>query len=452
MTNIFELNPRESIHNLIERHEWAELNRIAEGLSMPELADMLAGLEKVDQTALFRNISPSLSAGVFPYLPYESITTLLKGLTDKEIRVLLASIYPDDRTKLFEILPGQTIQRLLNLLAPDDRKQVNCLLGFPEESVGRLMTPDYVAVRPEWTITQALSHIRVYGKNSETINNIFVTNQDWQLLANIELRRLILADPSTSIEQIMDHKFVCLSPLDDREQAVRMIQRFDVFVLPVVDDAGVLLGIVTADDVFDVAQQEVTEDFQKSSAIAPLRASYGEAGIKELYLSRVVWLITLIFINLISSGIIAAYETTLASAISLAFFIPLLIDSGGNAGSQSATIMIRALATGEVRFSDWYRILLKELAVGAALGVTMGFGGLALGLFRGGIMMGLTVGISMIGIVVVSNLIGMALPFLLTRLKLDPAVASSPLITSIADSAGLLIYFSVAALLLRLPL
>jgi magnesium transporter len=248
----------------------------------------------------------------------------------------------------------------------------------------------------------------------------------------------------------MDRTYVSLSAFDDREQAVRTMQRYDLAALPVVDSAGVLLGIVTVDDVLDVAQEEATEDFQKVAAVAPLGVRYREAGVWSLYRKRIGWRLVLVAVNLASSGVIALYEEALAAAVALAFFIPLLIGSGGNAGAQSATLMIRALATGDVGLDQWLRTLLKELGVGISLAVTMGVAAWLLGLVRVGVEVGFVVALAMVAIVIVANIIGVTLPFLLIRFRLDPAVASSPLITTIVDATGLLIYFSIATWLLAL--
>jgi magnesium transporter len=438
------------IKELIEKKDWYALRGTIAKWPAPEIVDLLLTLDKPERVLLFRLLPRQLSEEVFSYFEPEEQNALLKELTDEETRQLLASLPPDDRTALFEELPGQATQRLLNLLSPEDLKEVRQLLGYPEESVGRLMTPDYVAVRPNWTVAQALEQIRQKGKDSETVNMIYVVDDSWKLLDALELRRIILANPTDYIEQLMDYSVVSLSAFDDRERAVYMIQRYDVFALPVVDSNGVLLGIVTADDVMDVAQEEATEDFHKGAAVAPLKVSYREAGIWSLYAKRIGWLITLVFVNLASSGVISAFEHTLSSAIALAFFIPLLIDSGGNAGSQSATLMVRALATGEVKVDQWIRTVLKELGVGVALGLTMGLAGSLLGYVRGGPAIGVVVGLSMLAIIVVANIIGVAIPFLLTKFRLDPAVASSPLITSVADAAGLLIYFVIASNVLHL--
>lgn len=421
------------------------------GRPVPELADLLMSIDQSERAVFFRLLPRETATEVFAYLEPQHMNTLLADLTDDEKQRLVTDLRPDDRTALFEELPGQVIQRLLNMLSAVDRKEAQILLGYPEESVGRFMTPDYVAVRPDWTVAYALEHIRARGKDSETINNVYVTDERWRLLDDIELRRFILANPEDRVEQLMDNSFVSLGALDDREQAVRAMERHDVFVLPVVDPDGILLGIVTADDVLDVAREEATEDFYKSAAIAPLKTSYHEAGIFALFLRRVGWLVALILINLASSSVIAAFEKTLTAAISLAFFIPLLIGSGGNAGSQSATLLIRALATGDVRLNQWFKVIARELGVGLALGAVMGLGGALLGIVRGGHTIGMVVGLSMTAIIVVSNLVGVVLPFALTRFKIDPAVASSPVITSIVDCTGLVIYFAIAARLLGLP-
>jgi magnesium transporter len=242
----------------------------------------------------------------------------------------------------------------------------------------------------------------------------------------------------------MDYSYVTISAMEDREEAVRVMHRHALSVLPAVDSAGVLLGIVTVDDVLDVAEEEITEDFHKAAAVQPLKSGYREAGVWPLYRKRIGWLVALILINMVSSTVISVYEEVLASAMVLTFFIPLLIASGGNAGSQSATLMIRALATGDVKLTQWFRVLAKELLVGLALGTTMGLAGGLLGLFQGGYQIGVVVGLAMVAVVLVANIMGVALPFLLLRLGLDPAVASSPLITSIADATGLAIYFAIA--------
>ncbi len=436
------------IEELLQDQRWHDLRQALKEWPSPDIAELLLQLKKRDRVLVFRLLPRPLSSEVFSYLESRQQDELLRDMTDEEMRQLLANLPPDDRTHFLEELPGQAIQKLLNLLTPEDRRETVQLLGFPEESVGRLMTPDYVAVRSDWTIAQALEHIRHKGRDSETINVIYVVDPLWKLIDALELRRLILAPPDLTVEQIMDRTFVSISAFEDREKAVQMIQHYDLDVLPVVDSEGILLGIVTVDDVMDVAQEETTEDFQKVAAIVPLKTSYSESSLWTLYRKRIGWLIGLVLVNLASSGVIAAYEEVLTSAIALAFFIPLLIDSGGNTGAQSATLMVRAIATGDVELRQWIWAIGREMGLGILLGLTIGLATWFLGLFRGGFEIGIVVGLAMLTIVVVSNMIGVMLPFLLTRLRLDPAVASGPLITSIADVVGLIIYFSMATWIL----
>jgi magnesium transporter len=436
------------VKELISQRRWADIRRVLVDEPPPHLADLLFSLDTPEMVLVFRCLPREVSSEVFALLGKSDRNAMLEALTDEETRHLLADLDPDDRTDLLQELPGEVTQRLLNLLSPADLEEARQLLGYPEDSVGRLMTPDYVAVRPEWTVAQALDHIRHRGTDSETINIIYVTDARWKLLDALELGEFILADPDATVRDIMNRSFVALSAFDDREEAVRVMQRYDLFVLPVVDSTGVLVGIVTADDILDVAQEEATEDFHLVGAVSPLRMSYREAGVRFLVRSRVGWLLALTLVNLVSSGVIAAFERTLASVIALAFFIPLVIDSSGNAGAQSATMMVRALATGDLRPAEWRATVLKELLVGASLGLAMAAASALLGVVRGGPAVGLIVGVTMFAVIVLGNTIGVLLPFFLVRLRLDPAVASSPLITSIADATGLLIYFSVATLVL----
>lgn len=440
--------PTNNIEVLLKSKRWIELRETLASWPPAEIADLLMNLDNIDRALLFRSLPRSVSSEVFAYMETEEQNSLLADLTAEETRHLLANLSPDDRTQLFEELPGQATQKLLNLLNAEDLREARQLLGYPEESIGRLMTPDYVAVRPEWTIQHALEHIRSRGRNSETINVIYVTDANWRFLDALDLRHFILADPGQRVADIMDQSYVRLSAFDDREQAVQVMQRYDLPVLPVVDSDGILVGIVTFDDVFDVAEEEATEDFHKTAAVTPIRGSYSDARISELYSKRILWLLVLVFVNIFSGSAIAAFEDTLAAVIALVFFLPLLIDSSGNAGSQAATLMVRALAMGDVRLKDWARILVKEILVAILLGITMGVAVSFIAAWRGGPDVSLVVSVSMVLVVIVGSMIGTILPFVLSRLKFDPATASAPLITSLSDISGVLIYFSLATWLL----
>lgn len=437
------------LHDLIEARDWAALRDALAEWPAPEVADLLVELPKSDRVLLFRALPREQAAEAFAHLEVEEQDRLIRDMSDEETRHLLAELSPDDRTHLLEELPGQATQRLLNLLSPEDLREARWLLGYPEESVGRLMTPDYVAVRRHWTVQQALRQVRRKGHVSETIHRIYVVDDDWKLVDDIELLRLILAEPEAEVAEVMDDSFVSVPAFADREEAVELIQRYDITALPVVDSAGVLVGIVTVDDVLDVAEEEATEDFHNFGSVGPIKTSLLEASILFVYRRRIGWLMGLVFMNIFSSAGIAFFESTIEAMVGLVFFLPLLIGSGGNAGSQSATLVIRALATGDVEASDWLRLLGKELIVALAIGTTMALGVSLIAQFRAPEVVPV-VALTMVLIVLVGSLIGLLLPFLLTRAGLDPATASAPLVTSLADISGVLIYFSIANRVLQL--
>jgi magnesium transporter len=437
------------IEEMIDRKQWHNLRNFLSEQPAQDIAEFLTELVQDNRIVVFRLLSRPLATEVFSYLEAGHKDGLIQDLSREETRYLLDHLPPDDRTDFFEELPGLAIQRLLNLLSPEELRESRKLLGFPKESVGRLMTPDYVAVREHWTIAQALSHIRRVGKESETINWVFVIDDSWHLLDEIELKQFIFAEPTEVVKHLMNESVASISADEDREKAVEMMQHYDVTVLPVVDSEGILLGIVTVDDVLDVAEEEATEDFHLTAAVKPLKMSYREAGMFSLYRKRVVWLAALLLINLASGGVIAYYEETLTSAIALAFFIPLLMASAGNTGAQSATLVVRAIATGDLPLSQWLQTVGREVGVGLLLGTTLGFAGWWFGLFKGGVEIALIVSMSMLSVVLVTNIIGVVIPLLLTRLDIDPAVASSPLITSIADVSCLFIYFTIATMVLN---
>ena len=439
------------IRTLLGRKDWAGVRVLLRDVPPPDVADVLLALGKQERVLLFRLLPRSLASDAFSYLEPFKKDELLKELSDEEARELLADLYPDDLAEFLEEMPGMATQRLLNLLDPVDRKDALHLLGYPEKSVGRLMTPYYVAVRPEWTVAQALDHIRERGRDSETIHVIHVVDARWRLLDTLSLRRFILAGPDDTVERIMDRSFVSITASEDRQEAVRLIQHYDLVTLPVVDSGGVLLGIVTVDDVLDVAQKEATEDIQLSAAVSPLKISYRDSGLWTLFSRRVGWLAALVLVNMASGGVIACHEDLLTSSIALTFFIPLLIATGGNAGSQSATLMVRAMATGEVKPAQYTWAVGRELVVGLILGLALGLLSWMLGFYRGGVQMALVLFLAMASIVVVTNIIGAGLPFILYRLGMDPAVASSPLVTSVADVVGLIIYFFIASNLMGIP-
>jgi magnesium transporter len=435
---------RPEIEELIQAKDWGVLRESLELWPPPELSDMLLSLPKSDRVLFYRALPRHSAAEVFSHLEPADQDELLRNLSDEETRHLLANMLPDDRTHLLEELPGQVTQRMLNLLSPSDLREARWLLGYPEDSVGRLMTPDYVAVKQDWTVEAALRHIRQTGKRSETVNRIYVVDDEWRLVDDIALRRFILAEPETRVSEIMDHSFASVSAFEDSEEAVRVIRRYDQVALPVLDSAGVMVGIVTVDDLLDVAEEEATEDFHRVGSVEPIRTKMLETPVQILYQRRIGWLLVLVFLAIPSFFVMKHYEATTAEVGALVLFLPLLIGSAGNAGSQSATLMVRAIATGDVTRSDWFYLLGRELGVALTLGVTMAAAASLPGYFFGGSQVAIVVGFTMVSVVVLGSLIGMSLPFLLDRMDLDPATASAPLVTSIADIAGVLFYLSFA--------
>lgn len=418
--------------------EWAD----------PELADLIGALKAKQQILLFRLLARQQAAHVFALFEPEHQDRILRALTDVDTRALLARLSPDDRTALLDELPATVTKRLMQLLSPEDLAESRQLLGYPDDSVGRMMNPDYIRVRAEWTVEQALAHIRKFARDSEVFNILYVTDGEGVLVDVLRMRRLILAPLNTVLSELLNYRFFSLSAYDDQEFAVEQIQRYDVNALPVVDSDGVLLGIVTVDDLFDVAEEEATEDIQKGAAVSPLETNYSSAASLLLFRKRIGWLIILIFVNLLSAAVISNYLDYLQAYVALVLFMPLVIASGGNTGAQSATLMVRALAVGDLKFSGWMKVLTKELKVGAMLSLAMGFFAFVLGIYRSESRIALTVGLSMFFAVFFANMIGALLPLMLKKFKIDPAAASSPLVTSIMDTVGLQIYFTMAIVVL----
>lgn len=440
------------IEDLIRSRDWVALKESLQDVPSVDIAELFEEIDSDVAVVIFRLLKKQKAAEVFSHLSNSKGVEFIDLLTRRQLTDVMSNLEPDDRVTLLEELPGSLTQRILNSLNPEDQQEVRKMLGYPKESIGRLMTSRYVKVKRDWTVEQAMQHIRKFGYSAETVNVIYVVDENEKLIDDLKLTRLILADPEDRIESLIDFTFVALNAFDDQEHAVAMLSKYDRIALPVVDSDGVLIGIVTVDDILDIAREEVTEDFHKGAAVAPLRKTYRETSVWTLFGKRIQWLIILVFVNVLASGIIDHYQEVLSSAIALAFFIPLLIGSGGNTGAQSATIMVRAIATGDVRLSHWMRVAGKEILVGLTLGGIMGLASYFLGFFYGGRQIGLVVGVSMVLIVLVANIMGALLPFLLTRLDVDPAMASGPLITTIVDIMGLLIYFGVATWILQLLL
>lgn len=445
------------IVELVKQKNWQTLKEALSQWPAPDIADLIASLPDPELVIVFRLLPQHLQSEVFAEFDPETQLTLIKSLSDEQVKTIIAELAPDDRAELFGDLPPELIQRALNLLSPEDRRETLLSLGFPPSSVGRLLTPDYVAVFAHWTVKQALEHIRKNGVDAETINTVYVIDEQKRLIDDIPLRKLILAPMDARIESVMDHEVISIEATADQEEAARVMERYDLLALPIVNQEGVLLGIVTIDDILDVVREEQTEDITKISGIHPGKidltfiTKLREVPVRLLYRSRVAWLLALLIMDLITGGIIHGFSDFLAKYVVLVTFLPVLVDTAGNAGSQSATLVIRALAVGTVRMRDWLYLVGREFLVAAALGLTMGAGISIMGVVRGGWRIAPVVVIAMVVNVMVGSIIGIVLPFIFTKLKRDPATASTPLITTIADILGTAIYFSTAYIILGKP-
>ena len=437
----------------LEREE--DVAEKLEEMAVQDIADAMGELDPEERLMVLRLLPVERRTDTFSYLTSGLQREVIDNLEQNEARRVLAEMVPDDRTAFLESLEPEDLENFLKLLRPEDLKQSLKLLGYPEESMGRLMTPRFVAVRPSWTVARALDHIRHEAHRGETINFVFVTDERGRLLDAVKLKDFILARQDAKVDSLMDEEFYSIQAAADREEGVQVIQRYDINTLAVTDKNGVLLGIVTVDDIMDVAEQETTEDFQKLGGTGTLNISLREASPGFLYRKRIGWLMILVLVNLVSGLSIAIFEDAIEAVIALVFFLPLIIASSGNAGSQSATLMVRALATGDVELKDWLRLWGKEFSVALGLGITMGVAVSIIGAWRGGPELGMelamVVGFAMLAVVIMGAMLGMLLPFILQRLNMDPATASTPLITSVADVLGILIYFSIASAILTLP-
>jgi magnesium transporter len=438
------------VKELIQVKNWRLLKEILAEWAAQDILDLLEVIEETDRVIIFRILPRDLAAEVFSELDSNEQKSLLAQLGSEYIKEIFLELPPDDRTDVFEELPAKVTKKLLNLLPGDERKEAMQLLGYPEDSIGRLMTPDFVAIRPYWTVTQSLEHIRRFGRDAETVDIVFVVDEKWHLIDDIPLHRLILANTAEKVESLMDREFHSISASEDQEEAVTIMKKYNINVLPVVDSQNILLGVITVDDVIDVYEDEVTEDIHKGASVIPFELNYTTASTFSLFRKRIIWLSLLTVAGFLSSSVISSFEETLGNIIILAFFIPVLIGAGGNTGTQSATLIIRALVTGDLTPQKWFNVIKKELFVGLLLGIALGTILYIWSYFwKGEKMLSLVIGLSVLLIAIWANLIGSLLPIILRKLRLDPAIVSSPLISTIMDASGLFIYFSIAILLLH---
>lgn len=443
---------------LIQAKDWDTLRETFAELEPSDRAEVLESISLHDSAIVFRILPRDLAAETYEYLPLEVQTGLIETLGDEQIVRVLDEMAPDDRTRLLEELPASVTRRILQTLSPEQRKIARRLLGYPEDSAGRLMTPEYVAVRPDLTVTEALAVIREQAPRRETINVIYVTDARGRLLDDVELSTLVLAKPETLISDLDDGSLVSLPATATREEVVAQFKKYDRLALPVTDTGGELLGIITFDDVQDVQSEVAAEDIQKMGGMEAVEAPYLDISFWTMVQKRAPWLAVLLLGETLTASAMSAYEHEFERAQVLSLFVPLIISSGGNSGSQATSLIIRSFASDELSVRDWWKVFVRELRTGLVLGLILGVIGAARIAFWPGrehlytahyAMVSITVAFSLVGVVAFGSLAGSMLPFILRRLRLDPATASAPFVATLVDVSGLIIYFNVASLLLR---
>lgn len=452
-----QLTVKEQFEAVIQTEDKLRIKDFLNDQNISDVAELVYEFPE-HSSSIIANMSMNRAASVFKILETPTQKIIIKGLPPNTVASLLNELPADDRTDFLEGLPSNAVRELIKLLDPEERKITLSLLGYPENSIGRLMTPDYVYVYPHNTIEEVFATIRKFGKDSETINVIYVINQKGELLDDIRIRDFILNPPDRRVSELMDDRVIALHPEDDQETAAEVFKMNNRVALPVVSKSNKLLGIITIDDVLWVAGEEFSEDMQKVGGTAAFDEPYLEIPIFKLFKKRVIWLVVLFLGELLTATAMAYFEDEIKKAVVLALFVPLIISSGGNSGSQASTLIIQAIAMGEISLKDWWRVMRREIISGLLLGTVLALIGF-LRIFAWHsfdptlygahwLPIGITVGITLLGVVLWGTLSGSMLPLVLKRLGADPAVSSAPFVATLVDVTGLVIYFSVAFLIL----
>ncbi len=442
-----------SINSLIKNRDIGALTEALNALPPFELADLLTNKSEEDQSLIFNALNPTLALQTFEFLPLRVQKRLFHIMPNMQAVALLKELPPDDRTSFLQELPRDIIEEVVKFLPHDERMLTLTLLGYPEKSVGRLMTPDYIAIKMDWSIEEVLDHIQAYGHDSETIDFIYVIDDTGKLLDDIKLKYLLFINRKSKVKSIADNQFTALSVYDNEETAINIFRKHNRNALPVIDEEGILLGIVTIDDILELSNQEATEDIQKIGGTEALDEPYMQTPFLELMRKRAGWLIILFLGEMLTATAMSYFEDEIAKAVVLALFLPLIISSGGNAGSQASTLVIRAMALGEVKLKDWWKIIEKELLAGIFLGSVLG----VIGFLRVTIWslfsniygeywlkLAITICLALTGVVLWGTLAGALFPLILKRAGVDPATASAPFVATVVDVTGLVIYFLIA--------
>lgn len=444
-------NLQKLLKNVLLNKDEVALNQLLMSYYLADISDVLNSFTEQEVVRLLSLVSQKEQVKIFSQLSTAKKIIISEVMDEHVFIALFLQMQSDDRADLFSVLPIGTQKSLISQITQSEREDIWSLTAYKEDEVGSIMNSDYALLGANLTVGQGMALLQQYALDTEIVYQAYIVDHEHQLVGTISLRDLMLADATLLISEVMTNNPITVSAESPKASAVQLISKYDLIALPVINNQQKMVGIVTYDDAMDVAAEMVAIDFNKSSAVGSLAIDIKEASIKLLYQKRVFWLVILVFGNVFSGAGIAYFEDTITAYIALVFFLPLLVDSGGNAGSQSATLMVRALATGQVQLKDWASMLGREFIVASLLGLTMALAVSVLGIWRGGVEIALVVALTMQLIVIVGSVVGMLLPFMLSRFNMDPAAASAPLITSIADGIGVLIYFTIATWLLEFP-
>ena len=442
----------ETLSLLIEGKKYAAARDVLETMHPADIAAMLEDTKSEIIPLLFRLLPKELAAETFVEMDEDQQQLLIQSFSDSELKEVVDELYMDDAADLVGEMPANVVMRILRQADPEMRHMINEILKYPEDSAGSIMTTEYVSLRPEMTVEDAIKRIRRTGIDKETINTCYVTNDNRQLLGIVTVRALLLNDEDEIMADIMTDDVIKALTTEDRETVAMNFSKYDLSAMPVVDEENRLVGIVTVDDVIDVMQEEATEDIEKMAAITPLDKPYLKTAVTDTYKSRIPWLLILMISATFTGLIITKFETALATQIALAACIPMLMDTGGNAGSQASVTVIRGMSIGEIEFSDIFRVIWKEIRVAALCGITLAAANFVklLVVERVGIMVAAVVCITLAIVVLVAKIVGCTLPMVASKIGFDPAVMASPFITTIVDAISLFIYFEIATALLKI--
>ena len=441
----------EEIKELINTKQFTQLKKELKEMKSADISEILDELDKEQAVIIFRLLSKEKAGMAFSYIETDMREKLIKDLTDTELKNILDELFMDDTVDLIEEMPSNVVTRILRNVDKNDRKIINELLKYPEDSAGSIMTTEFIDLKEDMTIEQALDRIRQIGTDSETIYTCYVLGKNRKLQGIISIKELLLAKEETLIADNMETNIISVNTLEDQEEVAKKFDKYDLYALPVVDNENRLVGIVTVDDAINVLQDEAEEDFEKMAAMAPTEESYFETSVFKHAKNRIVWLLILMLSSAITGTIITKYENAFAAVPLLVAFLPMLMDTGGNCGSQSSTLIIRGLATDELEVKDVFKILWKEIRIAVIVGISLAtINGLRIFAQYKNLQLACTVGVSITTTVILSKSIGCLLPLLAKKLKLDPAIMAAPLITTIVDILSVLVYFNIATAIMGL--